>query len=141
MDALENFGEAFKDLGGGIVETVTDLFKTAGAGGVTSGQFTVNPGNVLAAGKIIDAQADELQDKYLPRLGGLYIDPPGHDRISDRMATAWNDLIVGNDDSYANRVRQYVESLRRLVTQIEEAAKTYGYTDDQIASALGKKRA
>jgi hypothetical protein len=109
--------------------------------GITSGTFTVNRDNVLAAGRIIESQANALHAVWRDRSGDLRIDPPGDDDVSTRMSNAWNDLLVGNDDSYQNRIREYILGLKRLAVQLGDTAKAYGYTEDEIATAFGTKGA
>jgi hypothetical protein len=103
----------------------------------TSGTFTVTPTNVLAAAKIIENQVLALQDKLDAARFDLLIEAPGTDDVSTKIAPAWNDLLLHKDDSYANRVQDYVRGLTNLAQQCAESAKTYGYTDEQIAAALG----
>lgn len=107
----------------------------------TSGSFTVNKDNVLAAAKIIGTQADALQDKLTDAAYDLRIDPPGTDEVSIRVAAAWNDRLVGDDDSYKWRVQEYVNSLHKLVQQLSDTAKAYGYTEEDIAKAFGDRSA
>jgi hypothetical protein len=104
----------------------------------TSGTFTVTPQNVLAAAKIIETQALALKDKLDAARSDLLIEAPGTDDVSTKIAPAWNDLLLHKDDSYANRVQDYVRGLIKLADQCADSAKTYGYTDAQIAEALGK---
>lgn len=141
MDALEALGDMLEPVRDNWERAIGNVFNFAGAGGLSSGQFTVNPGNVLAAAKIISSQAFELDDLHFRCRERLRIERPGDDQISDRMAKAWNELLVKGDESYSGRVKQYVEGLKALGLQLQEAAKTYGYTDDQIAAALGKTSA
>lgn len=103
----------------------------------TSGTFTVTRDNVLAAAHIIQNQADALQDKLDSARWDLPISAPGDDDVSKRIEPAWNALLVQNEDSYANRVQQYIDGLKKLAQQCSESAKAYGYTDDQVAGALG----
>ena|SRR2546427_9593033 len=107
----------------------------------TSGTFTVTPDNVLAAAKIIQAAADNLQAKLQDSRYELVVVPPGDDDVSTRVAPAWNDLLVYNDDSYASRILQYVEGLRNLAQQCGESARTYGYSEEQVAAAFGGQSA
>ena len=107
----------------------------------TSGTFTVNPQNVLAAAQIIKAQADALKEKLENAGGDLLVVPPGDDDVSTRVAPAWNDLLVYNDNSYANRIRQYVDGLHNLAQQCAESARAYGYTEEQVAAAFGGQSA
>lgn len=103
-----------------------------------SGTFTVNKDNVLAAAKIIESQADSLQDLWTESVGRLRIDPPGDDDVSARMSLAWNDLLVGDDDSYKNRVKEYIVGLKKLAVQLGDTAKAYGFTEEEISAAYGK---
>lgn len=124
------------DLGRGIsaaFKQVNEATRNLG-----SGTFTVNRDNVLAAAKIIESQADELQDLWLNSVGRLKVAPPGDDDVSIRMARAWNDLLVGDDDSYKNRVKEYVVGLKKLAVQLGDTAKAYGFSEDEISAAFGK---
>lgn len=103
-----------------------------------SGTFTVNKDNVLAAAKIIESQADSLQDLWTESVGRLRIDPPGDDDVSARMSLAWNDLLVGDEDSYKNRVKEYIVGLKKLAVQLGDTAKAYGFTEEEISAAYGK---
>jgi hypothetical protein len=105
--------------------------------GITSGTFTVNKDNVLAAGRIIESQADALFALWKDRGRVLVIEPPGDDDVSTRMTLAWNDLLYHNDDSYRNRIRDYIVGLKKLAVQLGDTAKAYGYTDDEISAAFG----
>jgi hypothetical protein len=105
--------------------------------GITSGTFTVNRDNVLAAGRIIESQADALQQIWLDRSRALYIDPPGDDDVSTRMASAWNDVLVDNEDSYRNRIKDYIVGLKKLAVQLGDTAKSYGYSEEEISAAFG----
>jgi hypothetical protein len=102
-----------------------------------SGTFTVNRDNVLAAAKIIESQADSLQDLWTESVGRLRIDPPGDDDVSARMSLAWNDLLVGDEDSYKNRVKEYIVGLKKLAVQLGDTAKAYGFTEEEISAAYG----
>jgi hypothetical protein len=125
-------------LAGDIGRGITNAFQQVenATRGITSGTFTVNKDNVLAAGRIIDLQADALQDLWLDSTRGMRIDPPGDDDVSTRMSLAWNDLLIGNDDSYKNRVREYIAGLRKLAVQLGDSAKSYGYTEEEIDAAF-----
>src|SRR6266536_3678461 len=103
----------------------------------TSGTFTVTPDNVLAAAKIIRTQADSLRSALKDARFDLHIDPPGDDDVSTRIAPAWNALLIEREDSYVSRIQQYVDGLHNLATQCAESARTYGYTEEQVAAAFG----
>lgn len=108
---------------------------------LTTGTFTVTKDNVLAAAKIIYTQAEGLNVKLEDARRQLRIVPPGNDDVSARMAPAWNDLLVDNENSYAMRIEQYIEGLFNLAQQCQDSAKAYGYTDEEIASAFGAQGA
>lgn len=123
----------------GVSQAFTQLEKVSKA--VNSGTFTVNHENVLAAAKIVEAQADALQEKVRSIRQDLRIEPPGDDYVSTRMALAWNDLLVDNDDSYRNRIMEYIAGLRRLSVQLGDSARSYGYSEDEISAAFGQPSA
>jgi hypothetical protein len=108
---------------------------------ITSGTFTVNRDNVLAAGRIIESQADALMNVWKERARDLRIDPPGNDDVSTRMAQAWNELLCDNDNSYRNRIKDYILGLRKLAVQLGDTAKAYGFSEDEISAAFGNKGA
>ncbi|HEV2783634.1 MAG TPA: PE domain-containing protein [Actinophytocola sp.] len=132
--------ELLGDIGRGVQEAFAqvDTYNTTMA--KTSGTFTVTKDNVLAAAQIISTQADALDDKLRAAFGDLEVAPPGDDDVSTRIAPAWNDLLIYNEDSYANRIKAYIDGLRNLARQCADSAKAYGYTDEAIAVAFGAER-
>ncbi|WP_291409413.1 PE domain-containing protein [Actinophytocola sp.] len=122
------------DFGRGISEAFSQVEKATR--GVTSGTFTVDQHNVLAAAKIIEGQADALRETWRNARRDMRIDPPGSDDVSTRIASAWNDRLLAADDSYANRVLEYITGLKKLAVQLGDTAKAYGYTEDQIEAAF-----
>ena len=129
MELLGEYGRGINEAFEQVQGYADNLAKTAGT-------FTVNPDNVLAAAKIIDTLAQNLSDELADSFDVLRIAPPGNDDVSIRVAPAWNGVLIDNTDSYANRIKQYVEGLRNLSQQCQNSAKAYGYTDQQIAGAL-----
>lgn len=103
---------------------------------VASGTFTVNQHNVLAAARIIESQADALTQIWKSARRDMNISPPGSDDVSTRIAPAWNDRLISDEDSYANRVGAYITGLKKLAVQLGDSAKAYGYTEDQIEAAF-----
>jgi hypothetical protein len=122
------------DFGRGINEAFRQV--NAATQGITSGTFTVNQHNVLAAAHIIDAQADALLTTWKTARRDMNIVPPGSDDVSTRIAPAWNDRLVSGDDSYSRRVGDYITGLKKLAVQLGDAAKAYGYTEDEISAAF-----
>jgi hypothetical protein len=104
--------------------------------GITSGTFTVNKDNVLAAARIIDSQADSLMDRFRLIRRDLQVTPPGNDDVSVRMAAAWNDVLLEDEDSYRNRIADYITGLRKLAVQLGDTARAYGYSEDEISAAF-----
>jgi hypothetical protein len=121
-DTAAGFNAAFKQL-----EQATK--------GITSGTFTVNKDNVLAAARIIDSTADSLQDNFRTSRNQLKVEAPGNDLVSQRMADAWNAVLFQDDDSYRKRIADYIVGLRKLAVQLGDAARTYGYSEDEIDAA------
>lgn len=117
---------------------INEAFEQVGAAtqALSSGTFTVSKDNVLAAAHIIESQATSLLDRLTTARQDLWIEPPGEDDVSTRIAPAWNDRLVDDEDSYANRVLAYATGLRKLAVQLADSAKSYGYTEDQIEAAF-----
>lgn len=106
-----------------------------------AGRFVVNKDNVLGAAKIIQTQVDALRDRLNDASGDLRVVPPGHDMVSGLVAEEWNKRLIDDSDSYAARVDAYVVGLEKLVKQLSDSAKSYGYNEDEVAAALGTKGA
>lgn len=122
------------ELGRGISEAFRQVEKATSS--IRSGTFTVNQDNVLAAARIIDTQADVLFKLWRQCKRDLQIEPPGGDDVSTRIAPAWNDRLIDDDDSYARRIADYVLGLRKLAVQLGDTAKAYGYSEEQIEAAF-----
>lgn len=129
--------ELMGDYGRGINQSFEQVDKANADLAPTAGSFTVNKDNVLAAAQIIRTQAAALKDRLDAARDQLHVSPPGDDDVSARIAPAWNDVLLFGDDSYANRIQQYVTGLNHLAEQCAQSAKTYGYSDEAIATAFG----
>lgn len=132
--------ESLGEIGHGVTDAFAQVDKFTADMAQTTGTFTVTKDNVLAAAQIIQTQADALRMRLDDARDGLKVVPPGEDDVSTRIAPAWNDLLLYNDNSYANRIKQYIDGLDHLARQCEDSAKTYGYSDEQIAAAFGGRR-
>ncbi|MFC0544840.1 hypothetical protein [Kutzneria chonburiensis] len=104
---------------------------------VSGGQITVNHDTVLQVGKIIHDQWQQLTDVTKPKLFHLNVNKIGDDKVSAAATTAWNAVLVTNDDSYYNRIFQYIDGLKALADNLRTAAQQYGYTEEQITDAFG----
>jgi hypothetical protein len=102
-----------------------------------SATVTVNHDNVLAAAKIIQAQIDALNDVFTMNAPNLRIDNSAEDPVSKDAARAWNHRLLGADDSYAARISEYLDSLHKVLNQLRDSAKTYGFNDQDIAASFG----
>lgn len=98
----------------------------------------VDPDKLLHAAKIIQDVLDTQGEPLLRRLDELTMQAPGFDPVSTEATTLWNRLLVADHDSFAHRVREYLHSLRNLVGNLAETARTYGHTDEEIHAALRK---
>src|SRR5262245_51326952 len=116
-----------EDVAQGVESAFQSLQKATSA--ITSGTFTVSRDNVLAAARIVDNQADALQGIWRDSVSDLRVQPPGTDDVSVAMAKSWNDRLVQDDDSYSNRISDYIGGLRRLAVQLGDTAKAYGYSE------------
>jgi hypothetical protein len=105
----------------------------------TAATLKVNHGNVLAAAKIIQAQIDALDRVIYDHKRSLFVEAAAGDPVSVDAADAWNYRLVGADDSYAARITEYLDSLRKLITQLRESAKAYGFNDQDITASFGTK--
>ncbi|HWD04707.1 MAG TPA: hypothetical protein VG674_19875 [Amycolatopsis sp.] len=101
----------------------------------------VAPDKVLDVARVVEEQANALEDKLLTRLGELRIDTPSADTVSVNAVAAWNMIVAEGDASYAGEARAYVANLRRLVAQLREAAQKYSINDQAQAAAFGDRGA
>jgi hypothetical protein len=99
----------------------------------------VDPSKLLDVARVVEEQVNALQDKLRLRLGELHIDTPSSDTISTASVDSWNELIADGDQSYAKRVRDYIEGLRTLVEQLRTAAERYEVSDADKAAAFGDR--
>lgn len=110
------------------------------AGPVSGQKFEVSRDTVLQAGKIIDDQADRLNKAWMRARRDLRVElGDGADPVNAGVAEAWNSRLADAEDSYGERVRQYVESLDSLVKQLRAVAEQYGFTEEEVTTAFGAK--
>jgi hypothetical protein len=101
----------------------------------------VEPDKVLQVAKIINEQADALEDKVRQLLIELNIDAPAQDVVSATAVDAWNRLVARGEGSYGDRVQNYVKELRQLAGRLRQAATDYQTGEDEKIAALGDRRA
>jgi hypothetical protein len=103
--------------------------------------IAVDRESVLRAARIIQDVLDTHGEQVQRKLQALTIAAPADDPVSTESARAWNDLLVNDADSFANRVREYLTGLQNLVVNLTETARAYGYTDDEITAVMGRLHA
>ncbi|MFI9811091.1 hypothetical protein [Saccharothrix variisporea] len=146
MDVVEENGllGAVAGVGGAIGRAVGDMFAaekhlndTLANSPGPGAKFEVNKDTVLKAASVVQRQIDILDEKLFDALRDLRINLDGLDEVNRDIAAAWNDRLVEHDDSYARRVDEYLVSLNNLVEQLRGAAKQYGFTEEEIQTAVG----
>ncbi|RRO16345.1 hypothetical protein EIL87_14445 [Saccharopolyspora rhizosphaerae] len=90
--------------------------------------------------KTILAAAEEASQRLNDLAPSLAVSPPAGDQISQRAAAVWTANLLGNPDSHFHRLQQYVDNVLALGEQLGEAAKHYGYTDEEISASFQSKR-
>ncbi|TWP53051.1 hypothetical protein FKR81_08165 [Lentzea tibetensis] len=133
---------AVAGVGGAVGAAVGSLFAAEGAlgrmlAGASGQKFEVDKGTVLQAGKVISDQATVLQDALSH--AGQRLEVVVDDDVNKPIASAWNTRLVNGESSYAGRIQQYINSLDNLAGQLKEAAKQYGFTEDEVQAAFGDK--
>ncbi|MEV0676770.1 hypothetical protein AB0I60_09620 [Actinosynnema sp. NPDC050436] len=104
-------------------------------------KFTVTKETVLQAGHVIDGQLAALQKAYHHAYNDLRVQLRGGDTVNSDIAAAWNDRLVESEGSYAQRILEYMDSLRGLVSQLRATAVQYGHTEEEVKAAMGSARA
>ncbi|MGI5504078.1 hypothetical protein [Lentzea sp. CA-135723] len=139
---------AVAGVAGGAIGAAVSAFHSASAflDGLTSGpssqNFHVNKDTVLKAGVIIQEQAEVLQRalRMAKRDLQVHVGEDSAGMVSANVAGLWNRRLMTDDDSYVERIAQYVESLDHLAAQLQQSAKQYGFTEDEITNVFGKTK-
>ena len=129
---------------GGAIAGAVATFKAASSfmdrlsSGPSTQQFHVDKDTVLKAGKVIHDQWLMLDEVYGDNADKLRIKSSG-DKITADVVEAWNDRLVFHEDSYANRIKLYLDSLKSLSDQLKASAQQYGYTDEEVMATFRPK--
>ncbi|WP_199440430.1 hypothetical protein [Umezawaea beigongshangensis] len=123
----------------GMIATAEKALSDLGSSVGSAQKFEVDKETVLQAGRIVSDQADKLRLAASDARRDLRIDLRNADEVNASVAEAWNSRLVTADNSYNARVGEYVDSLDGLAEQLRAAAKTYGYTDEEISQFFGKQ--
>lgn len=135
--------------GGAIGKAVGEAFaaekrlhQTMASGPASGQKFEVTKDTVLQAGKIISDQATSLAEALQRSRRDMKVElADGTDEVNKAVAGAWNSRLVEGSDSYVGLVEQYIASLDGLARQLQEAAKQYGFTDEDVVAAFGAQSA
>ncbi|MGH3518255.1 MAG: hypothetical protein ACRDQ7_12720 [Haloechinothrix sp.] len=101
--------------------------------------YQVEPGELLAAAKIIEAQANTLADRLVDAAGTARVDAPAQDVVSVHVTEAWNALVAEGDGGYLGRVNAYLDSLRALAMRLRAAAAVYQHDDDAAVASFAHR--
>jgi len=135
---------AVAGVAGGAIGAAVGAFKAASSildrmsSGPSTQQFHVDKDTVLKAGKVIQDQMillNQALERTLPKLRIITMDG----KVTSDVVTAWNDRLLFHDDSYANRIRDYIKSLESLSDQLKASAQQYGFTDEEIKTTFRPK--
>ncbi|WP_434452202.1 hypothetical protein [Lentzea sp. E54] len=131
-------------LAGGAVAGAVATFKAASSlmdrisSGPSTQQFRVDKDTVLKAGTVIHDQWKELERAYKKHVPLLRI-PTSDDQVTADVVEAWNDRLVYHTDSYAERIKRYMETLENLSDQLKASAQQYGFNEEEISAAFRPK--
>ncbi|MBP2475115.1 hypothetical protein JOF53_003987 [Crossiella equi] len=103
-------------------------------------EFKVNKDNVLQARAAIRAALDVHGEKLSEAVRSFGMEPCGKDVVSTEVALAWNWALVEAPDSDGKKIIGYLRMLNELVANLDKTAKSYGYTDADIARGFPKGR-
>ncbi|WP_232662810.1 hypothetical protein [Pseudonocardia sp. TRM90224] len=99
---------------------------------VASVAMQVNRDNVLKARAVLMAEADRLDDVLTnARNNNPGIGLCGGDPVSRDAQAAFNERI----EALFEGCKQYNSDLREAASALDETARFYGYTDDEIANS------
>ncbi|GAB3586075.1 hypothetical protein GCM10027445_64420 [Amycolatopsis endophytica] len=101
----------------------------------------VDTDKLLLVARVVNEQADALDDRIRQKLADLTISAPAQDVVSTTAVDAWNRLVARGDTSYALRVQNYVSNLRDLAIQLRQAAQAYQAGEEEKVTALGDRGA
>ncbi|WP_243792778.1 hypothetical protein [Saccharopolyspora gloriosae] len=98
--------------------------------------ITVTPENVLAARRVIGEAAEDAQAKLGRLRKDLMVRPAADDDISSTASAVWNKNLVVGPESHFERLHSYVLQVQDLANQLGEAAKAYGFTEEEIEASF-----
>lgn len=99
-------------------------------------EFEVEPEKLTEVAGIIQSQADELARRVHAQVAALRIEPPAADIVSTHAIAGWNAVLVEGDDTYYDRVVDYINGLHNLAEQLRVAGERYQASDEGAATAV-----
>jgi len=94
----------------------------------------VTPANVLQIRNALLAESRLLSGKVETATSGVLVGEPGLDDVSKQAATAFNAKI----NALMTQCQGYVEALKTAAHELEQMAKSYGHTEQQINDSFAK---
>ncbi len=101
--------------------------------------FQVEPAKLVAAAKIIEAQAGTLAGRMIDAAGAVRVDAPAQDVVSIHVTEAWNALAADGEGAYLGRVQAYVDGLRSLAARLRGAAAQYETDEDEALAGFARR--
>jgi hypothetical protein len=100
----------------------------------TVGAMQVTPANVLHIRNALLAESRLLSGKVEMATSGVQVGEPGLDDVSRQASGGFNDKI----SALMNQCHAYVDALKAAAVELEQTAKGYGHTEDQINASFAK---
>lgn len=102
-------------------------------------EFKVNKDNVLQARAAIQRALDKYGQQLREHVRNFRMEPCGKDVVSIEVAKAWNWALDEAPDSDSKKIIGYLDMLLTLSQNLEKTARSYGYTDEDIARGFPRK--
>jgi uncharacterized protein YukE len=98
------------------------------------GAMQVTPANVLQIRNALLAESQLLSDKVAVATGRATVGKPGQDPVSETASDGFNQKIKALMD----QCHGYVNALTEAAASLEQTAKSYGHTEQQINESFIK---
>jgi hypothetical protein len=112
------------------VELASETVTAEGVG------FMVNRDTVVQIGAAFAAEATRLRARLDEHRVTMRTEPALGDPASADFAAALNEKLVDGADSYLSRAQAYADELDGVAEQCAQAARDYGFTDEQIQATM-----
>jgi hypothetical protein len=102
----------------------------------TVGAMQVTPANVLQIRNALLAESQLLSDKVIQATTDAAVGEPGKDPVSQTAAGGFNSKIK----TLLDQCTAYVNALATAADDLEQTAKSYGHTEQEINDSFAKFR-